>query len=363
MRSALCGWCWQLERAQPHTVEVRPATPTQSRELLLKLLNLELQARPPASGIVSVTLEAEPAQPQTAQRGLFQSQFPDPEKLELLLARAAGDYRRGRVWVRRGPALTNMGEDVFAIEPFRPHLEEEQTEQKQIEEEPAEPSGGSPSRLALRTFRPPQIVRVLCWGNEPRCLFWQGAKLAIAAAAGPWHTSGSWWNGHAWDADFWDVGHRWPHPLAAFAAGSWLEGLVCYGGSMTERYVELHARSAFSFLEGASLPEALTEQAAHLELPGLAILDRDGLYGSPRLYTSAKKLGLRSHIGAEVSVETFGAADSAGDVAASHDSRQAGTAVAALRVADRLPESFHVDLRLQTCATQQGRRNCTVPQG
>ncbi len=75
---------------------------------------------------------------------------------------------------------------------------------------------------------------------------------------------------------------------------------------MTERYVELHSRSAFSFLEGASLPEAMTKQAANLELPALAILDRDGLYGSPRLYTAAKKLGLRSHIGAEVSVDAFG---------------------------------------------------------
>lgn len=78
--------------------------------------------------------------------------------------------------------------------------------------------------------------------------------------------------------------------------------------SMTnpDTYVELHARSAFSFLEGASLPEAMAQQAANLELPGLAILDRDGLYGSPRLYTTAKKLGIRSHIGAEISVDAFG---------------------------------------------------------
>ncbi len=75
---------------------------------------------------------------------------------------------------------------------------------------------------------------------------------------------------------------------------------------MAERYVELHARSAFSFLEGASMPEAMTEQAANLGLPGLAILDRDGLYGSPRLYMTAQKVGLRSHIGAEVSVDAFG---------------------------------------------------------
>jgi error-prone DNA polymerase len=75
---------------------------------------------------------------------------------------------------------------------------------------------------------------------------------------------------------------------------------------MTESYVEFHARSAFSFLEGASLPEALVQQAASLGMPALGILDRDGLYGAPRLYTTTKKLGLRSHVGAEVSVSDLG---------------------------------------------------------
>ena len=48
-------------------------------------------------------------------------------------------------------------------------------------------------------------------------------------------------------------------------------------------YVELHARSAFSFLRGASQPEPLVERAAQLDLPALALCDRDGLYGAPRL--------------------------------------------------------------------------------
>ncbi len=68
----------QLERGQPHTLSVRPATPTQNREVLLKRLNLALQANSPKAGIVGITLEAEPAQPQTAQRGLFQAQSPSP---------------------------------------------------------------------------------------------------------------------------------------------------------------------------------------------------------------------------------------------------------------------------------------------
>ena len=50
-------------------------------------------------------------------------------------------------------------------------------------------------------------------------------------------------------------------------------------------YVELHARSAFSFLEGASTPEDLMTAAARLNLPAMAILDRDGVYGGLRAFT------------------------------------------------------------------------------
>jgi len=66
-------------------------------------------------------------------------------------------------------------------------------------------------------------------------------------------------------------------------------------------YVELHARSAFSFLEGASTPEALIAACAAYGMPSMALLDRDGLYGAPRFYLAAKKTGLQAHIGAEVS--------------------------------------------------------------
>ncbi|HMC59031.1 MAG TPA: PHP domain-containing protein, partial [Candidatus Solibacter sp.] len=62
-------------------------------------------------------------------------------------------------------------------------------------------------------------------------------------------------------------------------------------------YVELHARSAFSFLEGASLPEILAARCAQLEMPAMALLDRNGLYGAPRFHMMAEKLGVRAHIG------------------------------------------------------------------
>ncbi len=65
-------------------------------------------------------------------------------------------------------------------------------------------------------------------------------------------------------------------------------------------YVELHARSAFSFLQGASLPEELIAVAATWQQPALALLDTDGVYGAPRFHLAAKKVGVVAHIGAEI---------------------------------------------------------------
>jgi error-prone DNA polymerase len=76
---------------------------------------------------------------------------------------------------------------------------------------------------------------------------------------------------------------------------------------MTDRYVELHAASAFSFLQGASQPEEMIKRAVELEMPAMALLDHNGVYGSARFHTSGKRNGVRAHIGAEVSVSNFGA--------------------------------------------------------
>src|SRR5512146_2345867 len=69
-------------------------------------------------------------------------------------------------------------------------------------------------------------------------------------------------------------------------------------------YTELHARSAFSFLEGACLPEELAAVAAEYGMGAIAITDRDGVYGAPRFYAEAQKRKLKAHIGAEISLQT-----------------------------------------------------------
>jgi protein ImuB len=181
----------RLERGEQHVLTVSPATPTQNREVLVKLINLELQAHPPQSGILMVTLEAEPARPQTSQRGLFRAQFPEPDKLELLLARLraiAGEQNVG------SPRLLNSARsDAFTLAPFQPSLRT------------ASAVDLLPTRLALRVFRPPQPVRVVSSSDHPQTLFWQSVRYAVVSAAGPWHSSGSWWDRQTWDVDLWDV--------------------------------------------------------------------------------------------------------------------------------------------------------------
>ena len=66
------------------------------------------------------------------------------------------------------------------------------------------------------------------------------------------------------------------------------------------RYVELHARSAFSFLEGACVPEELAGACVEYGMPAMAIMDRNGVYGAPRFHLAAKKAGVQAHIGSEI---------------------------------------------------------------
>ena len=96
------------------------------------------------------------------------------------------------------------------------------------------------------------------------------------------------------------------------------------------RYAELHAHTAFSFLDGASQPEALAAEAARLGLSALAVTDHDGLYGVVRFAQAARDLGLGSVFGAELSMDQSGRATGVPDPQANH-----------LLVLARGPEGYH----------------------
>jgi protein ImuB len=180
-----------LDKAAPHQAEIRPAVPVQSKDLLLKLLNLKLQADPPQAGILGVTLTAEPAIPQVSQRGLFQAQFPEPDKLDLLIARLKAIVGEENVG---SPVLSNsFCDDEFLIAPFQPSAG------GKVPVPPTSP------RSALRRFRPPQQARVVSREAVPSILFWRGERLEIATITGPWQSSGYWWDGRRWEVNEWDA--------------------------------------------------------------------------------------------------------------------------------------------------------------
>ena len=74
----------------------------------------------------------------------------------------------------------------------------------------------------------------------------------------------------------------------------------------SDEYIELHCASAFSFLEGGSQPQELIERAAQLDMPALALADRNGVYGAARFHTAGVRMGVQAHIGAEIAVSSFG---------------------------------------------------------
>src|SRR5205085_4638452 len=85
---------------------------------------------------------------------------------------------------------------------------------------------------------------------------------------------------------------------------------LCPLFSSVSSYIELHAASAFSFLQGASLPEVLVDRAAELGYRALALVDRDGVYGAPRFHKAATAAGIRPIIGAELTITCDGGTQS-----------------------------------------------------
>ena len=119
-------------------------------------------------------------------------------------------------------------------------------------------------------------------------------------------------------------------------------------------YVELHAASAFSFLAGASQPETLIERAVELEMRSMAIADRNGLYGVARFHMAAKRCEVKAHIGAEITVSSFGNRHSTSSWLPHQFPHESHAFSAALRIANRLPEPLPAHHALQDARSNEG---------
>ncbi len=186
-------------RREPFCRTLRLPLPMLDPKLFLKLLQLDLNAHPPGAPIRKIHLAAEPARPRSAQGGLFLSPSPEPEKLELTLARIAGLVGEARVGSLE--LLDTYRAEGFRMKRFVPGAASETNRQKGSAEE-------QPAVAALRMFRPPlratvtlengELVRVACSKKKE-------VQGSVLWKAGPWRSSGDWWEREAWARDEWDI--------------------------------------------------------------------------------------------------------------------------------------------------------------
>ncbi len=177
--------------------------PVRDSKMLLKLLRLHLQSDPPTAPIVHIFLAAEPAPPRVAQEGLFLPSAPDPEKLELTMARLANLV--GRTHVGSPRLMDTHRPDAFDMSGFIPPRETPAIGQNIIDL-----SGNHESIAAFRVFRPAPRAKVTLREGRPAYISFSTMHGEVTAVSGPWRTSGEWWSEDTWHREEWDVEIRRP---------------------------------------------------------------------------------------------------------------------------------------------------------
>jgi len=188
---------------------LRLPVPLLDPKVFLKLLQLDLNAHPPGAPIVKVRLSAEPVRPRAAQSGLFLPPTPEPEKLELTLARIAGIVGENKVGSLQ--LLDTHHPEAFRMRHFDPHREEPAARKTKASgnNPPAQPQKQNEVPVtAMRIFRPPLKATVTLQEGRPARIECSRRKEIcgkILWAAGPWRTSGDWWEQEGWARDEWDI--------------------------------------------------------------------------------------------------------------------------------------------------------------
>jgi protein ImuB len=180
-----------LEGSATYARTVRPALPSNDKQLWIKLLHLDLEAHPPQVAILALTLTAEPGSTSKVQLGLFSPQLPEPARLDVTLARIrniVGDECVGRAVLRDAHGL-----DSFRMEPFVISS--------------TQPSSITPSsqRAAVRRLRPPEAAFVTLQSDRPKMFIFREQRYAVERAYGPWLAGGEWWGATLWGCEQWDL--------------------------------------------------------------------------------------------------------------------------------------------------------------
>ena len=177
-----------LEGTGPHQRTLRLPYPMRAAGTFLKLLSLDLETHPPGAPVTAVSLSAEAVNPRVVQHGLFIPLAPEPQKLELTLARIAKLVGEGNA----GSAeLTDTHRPrAFRLVRFGDH---------------PGPRFCASADFCARLFRPALRARVEAPDGRPAQVLARGVRGRVLESAGPWRTSGDWWREDAWSHDEWDV--------------------------------------------------------------------------------------------------------------------------------------------------------------
>jgi protein ImuB len=180
-----------LERGTPHARTVRPALPTNDRQLWIKFLHLDLEAHPPHAAILSLTLKADPGTTSKVQLGLFSPQLPEPMRLDVTLARIraiVGEENAGCAVLK-----DTHKPDGLHIKPFT------------VTSSSATKAAHGATRAAVRQLRPPERSSVTVQEARPRAFTYRDQRYAVEHAYGPWLAAGDWWNATQWGLEQWDL--------------------------------------------------------------------------------------------------------------------------------------------------------------
>ena len=250
---------------------LRLPLPMLDAKVFLKLLQLDLKANPPGAPITKIWLAAEPARLRPGQGGLFQPPSPEPEKLELTLARIAGIV--GQDHVGSVEVLDTHRPDAFRMQHFSVVPQAQTRKEKSTPafsptrvaelrgggSAPMQPPSGNrikpttqavgedretaPCRgertseshedivTALRMFRPGLAASVTLRGGHPAqiaCPKKKEVQGEVIWHAGPWRSSGDWWDQEPWARDEWDIAVQTTAGLALYRlvhdllSGKWL---------------------------------------------------------------------------------------------------------------------------------------------
>ena len=200
-------WRSGIPQSHRHTKFVRKLClplPMLDAKVFLKLLQLDLNAHPPGAPIARIHLAAEPARPRLAQGGLFLPPAPEPEKLELTLARIAGIVGEQRVG-----AVELL--DTHHPEGFRMRRFVAEIARKIPQKKNSDSAEAQAAITALRRFRPPLRTNITLENGQPTrvmCPTKKEVQGDVLWKAGPWRFSGDWWEREAWSRDEWDLAVR-----------------------------------------------------------------------------------------------------------------------------------------------------------